>query len=61
MTPNTQAAEAAAYRLTHTQGRNQQDTTGDLFGITAEDAQRERQRREAMAARPPREKDLFAQ
>lgn len=27
----------------------------------AEDAQRERQRREAMAARPPREKDLFAQ
>lgn len=57
----TQAAEAAAYRLTHTAGRHQQDTTADLFGVTVEDAQRERQRREAMAARPPREKDLFAQ
>lgn len=61
MTPNTQAAEAAAYRLTHTAGRHQQDTTADMFGITVEDAQRERQRREAMAARPPREQDLFAQ
>ncbi len=40
-----QAAEAAAYRLVHTQGQHQQDTTADMFGITAEDAQRERQRR----------------
>lgn len=60
MTTNTQAAEAAAYRLTHTTGRHQQDTTGDLFGITVEDAQRERQRRESEAARPTREQDLFA-
>jgi hypothetical protein len=55
---STQAAEAAAYRLTHTQGMHQQDTTGDLFGLTVEDAQRERQRREAMAAKP-QEKGLF--
>jgi hypothetical protein len=56
---STQAAEAAAYRLTHTQGRHQQDTTGDLFGLTVEDAQRERQRREAEQARQPQERSLF--
>lgn len=55
---NTQAAEAAAYRLMHTQWRHQQDTTGDLFGLTVEDAQRERQRRDAEQAKP-QEKGLF--
>jgi hypothetical protein len=56
---NTQAAEAAAYRLTHTQGRHQQDTTADMFGITVEDAQQERQRREAEQAKQPQERSLF--
>jgi hypothetical protein len=55
---STQAAEVAAYRLMHTQGRHQQDTTGDLFGLTVEDAQRERQLRDAEQAKP-QEKGLF--
>ncbi len=54
-----QAAEAAAYRLVHTQGQHQQDTTADMFGITEEDAQRERQRREAARAKQQTEPDLF--
>ncbi len=60
MTPDTQAAEAAAYRLGHTQGQHQQDTTADMFGITVDDAQQERQRREAAGAKQQIDPGRFA-
>ena len=59
MNNDLQHAEAAAYRLAHTQGQHQQDTTTDMFGITVEDAQQERQRREAAGAKQQTEPSLF--
>ncbi len=59
MNNDIQRAEAAAYRLVHTQSQHQQDTTADMFGITVDDAQQARQRREAAGAKQQTEPGLF--
>lgn len=56
-----QAAEAAAYILTHTPGRQAKDTTGDMFGFDADDLEHWHQDQQTKRQRQHAGPDLFGE
>jgi hypothetical protein len=54
-----QAAEAAAFILTHSPGREAKDTTGDLFGFDYDDLEHWHQDQQTKRQRRATGPDLF--